>query len=82
MHTTSATIAAMYLMAPGTSLCELANRNLESRVHLVREKRSECGAIVGFTEKSVVTLPRAVDTNAWCYSCMGNALKFLEKGAA
>lgn len=79
---TSTTIAAMYMMEKGTSLCERENRVLENRVHLVRNQRSECGAIMGFTDKSRIPLVQAIDLDAWCYSCLGGALQFIEKGEA
>jgi hypothetical protein len=76
----SATIAALYLMEQGTSLCEVSSTRHRVLVHAMRSQRSECGSIIGFDFDRRVTLPEALDLDAWCYSCMGGALQFMEKG--
>lgn len=72
------------MVASGAVLCIRNNKHGVELIHLMRGQRSECGAIIGTTDASTISLPAAMDaTNQWCYSCLGNALALLErKGAA
>jgi len=79
----STTIAALYLMERDTWLSKLLNSQGVIRVHLMSNDRSQCGSIAGPPpEVTRVPLVEAIDLDAWCYSCLGNALEYIEKEAA
>lgn len=79
----STTIAALYLMEDRTWLSKLLNNQGVIRVHLMNNGLSQCGSIAGPPpDVTRVPLVEAIDLDAWCYSCLGNALEFVEKEAA
>lgn len=69
-------------MEDHTWLSKLLNGHGATRVHLMLKDRSQCGSITVATNVTRTPLVEAIDTRAWCYSCLGNALEYLEKEIA